>query len=235
MGLIYLLRHGQADSLGTNYDQLTELGHLQAKRAGEYFRRMRIEFDYVASGTLKRQIQTLQGILNPIQEEGICTPEPAIHEELNEFEGAMWKQIAINIGEQDPEYGKLLKRYKELQEASDPKCRKLFMGLIQRILKEWVEGGHTDVFPFDTYHETVIDILKRIPQDAGSVLLTSSATPVAIMAGYSLGLPKEDYLPLMKVISNTSYNVFQWENGKFSPVTINSYPHIQDPDEFSLL
>lgn len=235
MGLIYVLRHGQADSLGTNYDQLTELGHLQAQRAGEYFQRMRIEFDYVASGTLKRQIQTLEGILTPLRETGICTPESAIHDELNEFEGAMWKQIAMNIGEQDPEFGKLLSRYRTLQEAGDPKCRKLFMGLIQRILKEWVEGGHRDVFAFDTYHDKVIDILQRIPRDAGSVLLTTSATPVAILCGYSLGLAKEDYLPLMKVVSNTSFNVFSWENGKFSPITINSYPHIQDPDELSLL
>lgn len=235
MGLIYLIRHGQADSLGENYDQLTEIGQLQAKRVGEYFQRMEISFDYAASGSLKRQIQTLQGIYQPLLSSGSNLPEPVIHEKLNEFEGNMWKQIAIKIGEEDPEYGKLLFRYRELQTAGDPKCRKLFLVLIERILREWVGGGHREIFPFDDYHDKVVSILSCIPKSAESVVLTTSATPVAILAGYSLRLPKEDYLPLMKVISNTSFNVFGWENGTFSPVTFNSYPHIQNPKELTML
>jgi broad specificity phosphatase PhoE len=235
MSLIYLIRHGQADSLGKNYDTLTDLGQLQAKRLGEYFLRMRIEFDYAASGSLVRQKQTLEGILSPLRQEGNCIPEYQIHDELNEFEGRMWKEIAARIGREDPEYGLILEKYIELQKSGDPKCRKLFLKIIQRILKEWVEGGHKEVFPFDNYHDTVVSILKHIPEEANSVLLTTSSTPVAILAGYSLGLTKKDYLPLMKVISNTSYNVFEWTHGNLSPITINSYPHIQYPEELTLL
>jgi broad specificity phosphatase PhoE len=235
MALIYLVRHGQADSLGTNYDQLTDLGHLQSKRLGEYFLQMRIEFDYTASGTLNRQKQTLEGIRTPMQEKGFCLPEHSIHDELNEFEGQMWKDIAIAIGKADPSYEKLLHHYVGLQKKGDPECRVVFLDVIQRILKEWVEGGHKNIFPFDDYHDKVISMLDCIPEDASSVLLTTSATPVAILAGYSFGLPKVDYLPLMRSVSNTSYNIFEWKNRVLTPVTINSYPHIQDPDEFSAL
>lgn len=235
MALIYLVRHGQADSLGINYDQLTDLGHLQSKRLGEYFLQMRIEFDYTASGTLKRQRETLEGIRNPLQENGFCLPEHSIHDELNEFDGEMWKHIAAVIAKSDPSYKKLLHQYIELQKNADPQCRVVFLDVIQRILREWVDGGHRDIFSFDDYHDKVISILNHIPEDANSVLLASSATPVAILAGYSLGLEKINYLPLMRSVSNTSYNIFDWKDGVLTPVTINSYPHIRDPDEFSAL
>lgn len=232
---IYVVRHGQADSLGKNYDQLTDLGFLQARRVGEYFRRMRIEFDFVACGTLNRQRQTLESITSPLQEEGYCTPDPSVIAGLNEFEGKMWKEMAIAIAQTDPDYRQLLDRYNHLQQSGHPDCRNYFMPIIQRILREWVGGGHRDIHPFEDYHTAVTSSIAEIPEEASSILLVTSSTPVAILAGHSLRLPWQDYIPLMRVISNTSLSVYHKEAQEITPVTINSYPHIQDPDELTLL
>ncbi len=235
MTRVCIFRHGQADSLGKNYDTLTNLGYLQARRLGEYLVRMQIRPDYLASGSLQRQIQTLQEIRNTLELAGISTPEPVVHEELNEFDGNLWKKMAQKISESNEEFGELLERYRHLQQNGDPACKKWFPRIIHLILKEWIEGSHQDIYPFETYHNKVLSVLDKIPKRSQQCLLATSATPVAILAGYSLQLPKERYLPLMKVISNTSYNVFDWKKGVLSPITLNSYPHIQEPEEFSLM
>jgi broad specificity phosphatase PhoE len=62
MGSLYLVRHGQASFGADNYDLLSPLGRQQSVRLGEYFRYKGIRFDAALTGTLTRQIQTLEGI-----------------------------------------------------------------------------------------------------------------------------------------------------------------------------
>lgn len=62
MGEITLVRHGQANSAADNeadYDQLTALGHTQAKWLGEWMRAHDGPFDHVVSGSLQRQRETI--------------------------------------------------------------------------------------------------------------------------------------------------------------------------------
>src|SRR3954447_5496055 len=62
MGTLYLVRHGQASFGAADYDNLSELGHRQAVRLGEYWRERGMRFDAVITGTLKRHKQTWEGI-----------------------------------------------------------------------------------------------------------------------------------------------------------------------------
>jgi broad specificity phosphatase PhoE len=235
MGYLYVVRHGQANSLGQNYDQLTDLGFTQSRALGEYFLRMRLEFDFVGSGTLKRQKQTLDAALAPLREEGICTSPALEIPEFNEFDSGLWLHIAQRIRLEDPEFAKLYERYKVLQSAGRPSSRQLFVRLIQRVLHDWVSGEQKEPYSFDDYKTKVLSGLSKIPRDCNSALIATSSTPVAVLTGHSLGLEKAEFLPLMRWISNTSWNVFQWEEGKILPITLNSYPHIQDPDLLTLL
>ena len=51
MGTLYLVRHGQASFGADDYDQLSELGHRQSVRLGEYFAERDIRFDGLIAGT----------------------------------------------------------------------------------------------------------------------------------------------------------------------------------------
>ena len=55
MSTLYPVRHGQACFSTDDYDRLSELGRLQARRTGEHFRRIGINLDSVYSGSPKRQ------------------------------------------------------------------------------------------------------------------------------------------------------------------------------------
>ena len=65
MSNVMIVRHGQANSQArdeASYDQLSATGHQQAKWLGEYFGQIEPKFEKIYSGTLKRQIETAQGI-----------------------------------------------------------------------------------------------------------------------------------------------------------------------------
>ena len=63
MGVIHVVRHGQAAFGTEHYDRLTEIGFAQARLLGDYFSRRNIRFDAVFTGTLRRQTETAQGII----------------------------------------------------------------------------------------------------------------------------------------------------------------------------
>ncbi len=65
MGLITLVRHGQANSTATteeDYDRLSDLGHRQAAWLGEWMAAHEAPFDHVVSGTLRRHRETVAGM-----------------------------------------------------------------------------------------------------------------------------------------------------------------------------
>ena len=62
MGNLYLVRHGQASFGAADYDNLSELGHRQSVRLGEYFAHKGLQFEAVMVGTLRRHAQTWAGI-----------------------------------------------------------------------------------------------------------------------------------------------------------------------------
>jgi len=67
MGSIHLVRHGQA-SFGTgHYDRLSELGHRQARLAGEDMAIRGLRPDVVIHGGLRRQRETAEGLLEGLR------------------------------------------------------------------------------------------------------------------------------------------------------------------------
>lgn len=241
MKKIYVLRHGQADSLGKNYDQLTELGFLQSRRFAEYVFQLGIHFNWIACGSLQRQIQTTESFLTHLHQlKGLENKDNGkldfhILPELNEFEGALWKKMAEKVSKEDPEFESLLKKYRELKSQSNPNLRSYFGKIIQRILKEWIQGYHDDIHRFIDYHDRVISSFGLVPEDAEFVLFVTSATPVAIFAGYALGLDQVQYLPLMENIPNSSLSIYEWDKQSLKLICFNCLPHLWNLEEISYI
>ena len=82
MGLITIVRHGQASFGSDNYDQLSDVGMEQSRVLGEHLKHQEHEFDSVYSGSLERHKQTLDGILQAYS----IKHSPEIDANLNEFE-----------------------------------------------------------------------------------------------------------------------------------------------------
>lgn len=66
MGILTLVRHGQASFGAVNYDELTSLGLAQAAHTGTHFAQSNITFDRIISGPLQRQRQTVGAIIGKL-------------------------------------------------------------------------------------------------------------------------------------------------------------------------
>ena len=237
MSYLYLVRHGQADRLGKDYDQLTELGWTQARALGDYFLNQRIEFDSVFTGSLNRQIQTAKGIMEPMISNKFCIPDPETNENWNEFDPRMWLSIAAKIRNVDDSFANTYQTYKEAWEKGDPKTRDYFQILIQKVLADWVEGVWDPIEPytFSEYVNRIKSALGAIPENVQSTLVVSSSTPVAIVMGLSCNLNPKQFPTFMKYILNSSLSVFKKEAGFWEPVSFNSTPHLLNPDHKTIV
>ncbi|TGN11107.1 histidine phosphatase family protein [Leptospira ilyithenensis] len=228
MGLIYLVRHGQADRLGKDYDTLTDLGKTQARLLGRYFIQQRIEFDSVFTGNLQRQKQTASGILESFQSEEFCTPKAIENENWNEFDPRLWLSLAAKIRNEDSDFAKLYENYKTAWENGDTKTRDYFQELIQRVLDDWVNEIWDPVEPysFSEYVNRIVSGFESIPKDVKSSLVVSSSTPVAIAMGLACGMEKRKFPVFMKSILNSSLSIFKRDGNSLEPVSWNSVPHL---------
>src|ERR1700682_3660168 len=80
MGMLCLVRHGQAAPSEKNYDRLSSLGEKQARLLGESLARRGVRFDRVFTGPRTRQQRTAE-----IAAEAGGMPPPVVMEELDEM------------------------------------------------------------------------------------------------------------------------------------------------------
>src|SRR5277367_5012485 len=87
MGILYLVRHGQASFLEPNYDKLSPLGETQSRLLGEHWAQRKIAFDRVAVGPCARQIDTVKLVSAAYRDAGMNFPEPQMLPQFDEYPG----------------------------------------------------------------------------------------------------------------------------------------------------
>lgn len=106
---LYLIRHGQSvanrDHLSAGWGEypLTELGREQARRVGEYLRRMK-PFDKIYVSDLVRTRQTFECAFGPETEHVLC---PLIREVHAPFAGRSFAELVEEYG---PDYQAAMRR-----------------------------------------------------------------------------------------------------------------------------
>ena len=143
MSLLYLVRHGQASFFAENYDRLSPLGELQARRLGEFFAARGVRFDAVYSGPAVRQQRTAEIIAATMTDLGCPCPAPAVVAGLNEHSGdkLLSAPHARAFFERHPELGALAKAFRDAREPDD--VQKNFQKLFEAAVRRWTDGELT--------------------------------------------------------------------------------------------
>ncbi|MGI9245438.1 MAG: histidine phosphatase family protein, partial [Steroidobacteraceae bacterium] len=129
MAHLHLVRHGQPDFAG-NYDSITAVGAQQSRWLGAHFAGRGLHFARVVSGTLQRQADTCDLIVQQLATAGV----PARDARFNEYDHA--SLLAFFEGE----------RVQALRAAGD---RRGYFTAIRHALQQWarhegpVHGGET--------------------------------------------------------------------------------------------
>lgn len=215
MGTLYLVRHGQASFGADDYDQLSELGHRQSVRLGEYFAHQGIRFDGLIAGTLRRHKQTLAGVLQGLDQAG----EALDWDGLNEYDS----EAVIAAIHPVP-----------LQKPDSPEMVRHHFRLLRDGLAQWMAGT---VSPrgMPTYREWVAGIAGaldhvRANHYGQTVLVVTSGGPIATAVGHVLGTSPETTIELNLRIRNTSVTEFTFTPKRHSLISFNALPHLDAPD-----
>ncbi|HXG92732.1 MAG TPA: histidine phosphatase family protein [Blastocatellia bacterium] len=232
MSYIYLIRHAQAGSRD-NYDVLSGLGHEQARRLGQHFAEQGIELSTVYSGGMRRQRHTAEIVCEAMARGGLSVPDIVTDERWNEFSLiSIYRAIARRLCDESEEFAR---DFAEMQEAlrRDPHT---VGGATSRcdiaVIRAWMEHR----FP-DYEGESWASFRARIESCAAeltnhnsekAVAVFTSATPVAITAGASLGLSDEKLLKILGVLYNTGVTVMRARGDGLRLFTLNATPHLND-------
>ncbi len=213
MGLLYLVRHGQASFGAADYDNLSELGRRQAQRLGEYFRENSQSFDVVFTGTLRRHGQTWAGIADGLQAK---TSVPLLERSgLNEYDpAAIIKAI----------------RPEPLAHPKTPEDIRNHFRLLRDGLSAWMQGKSAPqgMASYPEFLAGVTNTLDEIRDQyfGKNVLIASSGGPISSAVGHILGASHEGTIDLNLRIRNSSVSEIVFTPRRHSLMTYNTLPHL---------
>lgn len=210
MGNLYLVRHGQASFGAADYDNLSELGHKQSVRLGEYFAAKGQTFDAVITGTLKRHAQTWAGIAEGAKYDH----KPVLWPGLNEYDS----EAVIKAIHPTP-----------LEKPDTPEMYRHHFRLLRDALRQWMDGV-VSPHGMPSYPDFVAGItsaLDHVRQNHdGNVLIVSSGGPISTAVGHLLGTTPETTIELNFRIRNSSVTEFTFNPKRHMLVTYNTLPHL---------
>lgn len=211
MGTLYLVRHGQA-SFGTDdYDNLSELGHQQSVRLGQYFAQKPVHFDALMAGTLRRHQHTLAGILTGMNRAG----EHLSWAGLNEYDA----DAVIAAIHPAP-----------VEKPLSPELYRQHFRLLRSGLSQWMAGS---IKPkgMPSYTDFVAGVAGaldhvRANHYGKNVLMVTSGGPISTAVGLVLGTGASATIELNLRIRNSSVTEFAFTPKRHMLLTYNLVAHL---------
>jgi broad specificity phosphatase PhoE len=219
VGVIYVVRHGQAAFGTEHYDRLTEIGFTQARLLGAYFARRNIRFDAVFTGTLRRQTETAQGIFEGHPALG-AQPLQEVFPGLDEYKPeAVMMALTGNFPAPAPAAAR-----------RDPVVVREHFRLLREALLAWAENRTQPLgMPvWQAFQEGAVAALtearRRFPD--GNVLIVSSGGPIAAIVAGALNAPPATAVELNLRIRNSALTEFAATPRRHHLVSFNGLPHL---------
>lgn len=214
MGTIYLVRHGQASFGADDYDQLSPLGAQQAQQLGRYWQERNMRFDAVYTGTLRRHVQTLDGIEQALPN----LPQAQTLPSLNEYDS----HALIRCVHPAP-----------LVPVDTPETYKAYFRLLCDALAQWMAGviSPEGMPSWNEFSSNIHHTLEQIRQQhhAGNVLVVSSGGPISTAASLVLGAAPEVSIALNMRIRNTAVTELSMSAKRLMLQTFNTLNHLDTP------
>lgn len=207
MSFVTLVRHGQANTHArdeVSYDKLSELGWQQARWLGEHFRQTGEVFARVYTGTLRRHVETAEGI-------DAESPAPILRDErLNEFT-----------------YWDLAHAYHDQHGVALPDGREEFVTHLPRMLGAWRDGILEGVpETFDHFENRVREALTEISGGQGRALVVTSGGLIGMSMRLVLDLDMRGLAHMCLSVENTSLHRVQPLATGLAVTQFNATPHL---------
>ncbi|QDF07323.1 histidine phosphatase family protein [Myxococcus xanthus] len=220
MGVVYLVRHGQASFGAANYDQLSETGLVQARVLGEALRERLPRVDAVVTGTMARHQQTAEACLAALG----CGTVAVQTAGFNEFDH---EEI---VARHTPRYTDPDVLRAELSQTESP--RRAYQALFTDAVARWVAGQHDAEYtePWSAFGKRCLCAMDALIQEMGAsknaLVFTSGGTITAICQEL-LRIPDEHAFRLNLTLANCGLTkVIYSERGRYLS-TLNEHSHFE--------
>ncbi|WP_300440061.1 histidine phosphatase family protein [uncultured Mameliella sp.] len=211
MSFITLVRHGQANSSARDegsYDRLSDLGWQQARWLGGYFEQTGEKFARVYSGTLRRHVETVEGI-SPAS-----LAEPVQDARLNELAYFDMAQLM------ETQHG-----------IAIPGDREEFILHLPQLLTMWRDGV-LDGAPesWASFESRVTEALTEIAGGEGRALVVTSGGLIGMAMRVIMTLELKAMAHLCLAIENSSLHRIQPLATGLAMTQFNALPHLDSPE-----
>lgn len=211
MGVLLLVRHGQASLGAADYDRLSDLGRRQARVTGARLAGTGLAVDRVVAGALSRQRDTAEAVLAAL---GRPPSELDTDDRLDEYDhvAVMARHdagISFANATADGERGRALQS--ALEEA----------------IGRWISGGTGYGETHDAFIERVQGAIADLVAKPGGTVAVTSGGVIAAYCALSLGLPVERWPGLARLVVNASITKIISGRTGTSLVTFNDHAHLE--------
>jgi len=218
---IYWVRHGQASFGSDNYDNLSPLGHQQARWLGEYFADNDLTFERVIVGDMVRHQQTATGICQGL---GITPCDFEVMPALDEFDFyALVKAYLTKNPQLIPARRDDAKAYLKLLKQSVIAWQQQQLPL--PLPESWQEFAQRVKQALTQLHHS----MQQASKSQQRILVVSSGGVTAMAMKHILDLNDEQVMPLNLQISNTSVSRFYCSDKQIQLSSFNHVPHLDNP------
>lgn len=232
MGTLYVVRHAQASFFEADYDRLSEIGRVQARRLGQYWLRRGVPIDAVYSGPRARQIDTAAIVGEEFRAAGRQWPETTVCPEFDEYAAeAVLKNVLPQLIEADAHVHQLHAAI----DASASRAEQLrtFQRMYEVVIGRWSEGqlALDGVESWPDFRQRVHHGLDQITGGAGSgqrVALFTSGGPIGVAVERALETPSPITLRTAWMVRNGSISEFLFSGQRFTLSQFNTLAHLED-------
>ena len=217
MGVVLLVRHGQASFGADDYDVLSPTGWEQGRLLGRYLAARDVVPTAVVRGGLRRHRETAEAVLD----------------------GGGWAAgdlpVTEDVGWDEFDHLAVVAAHPEFAAAGeDALDRRRFQALFEVATARWAAGEHDDDYPesYAGFRQRVREALERSAERAGPggvVLVVTSGGPVAAAGAALLGAGADPgvWSRLNTVVVNTSVTRVVVGASGARLLTFNEHAHLE--------
>jgi len=221
--VVHLVRHAQASFGAADYDQLSPLGHEQARLLGAALRARLPAVDAIVTGTMTRHRQTAEAFVAAWRP-GVAPP-PRTLLGLDEVDH---QELLVRL---DPRYAAPAALAADVA-ARGGEPRRAFQAIFAAAFERWTGGRHDAEYAvswpgFRRRSEGALEeALRELPPSA-TVLAFTSAGPIAALCLGPLGLPDDAAPRLTFTLVNAGTTKLLRGEGHTRLATLNEHAHLE--------
>jgi len=231
MGILTMVRHGQARAFEKDSDRLTETGEQQARILARSWIDQRHTLDEVYSGTLVRQRRTAEIVESTYRDAGFDWPGIESTPEFNEYDaGGLLTVLAPELSARDTRFKKLASEFDENRNAPDR--NRYFQSMFETLTTVWL-SGELELDGLESWREfrsRVTTAISRIVNAEGKgkrIAVFTSGGVIGLTVQSVLASPEPKALEINWRIRNCSITDFIFSRGRVSLDSFNSTNHLE--------